>query len=47
MDEYVPYIALLIVAIGLGGPALWMILRSPDDEKEGREMPDRTNGNVG
>ncbi|MCP5304965.1 MAG: hypothetical protein H6953_05935 [Chromatiaceae bacterium] len=46
MDEYVPYIALLIVAIGLGGPALWVVFRSPCDEKEGRERPDQTNGDT-
>lgn len=29
MQEYAPYIALLIIAIGLGGPAVWAVLKTP------------------
>lgn len=39
MDEYVPYIALLVVALGLGGPAIWVVLRGGDATTARQEGP--------
>lgn len=37
MEQYVPYLALLIVAIGLGGLTLWMIIKEERHSDESRQ----------
>ena len=44
VEEYAPYIALLIIVVGLGGPAVWLLVR---DARRGGKKNDndtkRTN----
>jgi len=34
MEDYAPYIALLIIAVGLGGPAVYGLLKGHRDQHD-------------